>query len=99
MIYAVATLNHAVQEGAHLAVLANTSGETQVAAAINDAATLITVQNVTASVNGGAKAYSNRDLGDRLTVTAETTYVPIFGAAFGGWGIIPLSAQTEIMVE
>jgi len=101
MIYAYNTINHAAQEAAREGILVSTANVSQVRnRAVTAADPLkITPGNVTVQVNGGAKNYSDREIGDRLRVTINYSFSPIVTMVFGSSTAIGLSATSEMMIE
>jgi Flp pilus assembly protein TadG len=101
LVYAYNTVNHAAQEAARTAVLADTASESAVKDRAVEAADPLTVQagSVDVEVNDGGTAFADRDIGDRVEVTVGYDFVPVVGMVFGSTTAIGLTGKTALMVE
>ncbi|HLT18197.1 MAG TPA: TadE family protein [Thermomicrobiales bacterium] len=101
MIYAYNTINHAAQEAAREGILVTTTNVSQIRTRAVDAASPLEVRpgDVTVQVNGGAKNYGDREIGDRLRVTVNYRFTPVVMMLFGSSAPFQLSATTEMMIE
>jgi len=103
VVFTMATLSHAVNEGARLATLPGTPDVDAVKDRVVEHATVVGVAeaNITVtvtSVSGAARAYSSRQMGDRIKVSLEHTYQPAVSFIFGAPSLT-LRRETEIMAE
>jgi Flp pilus assembly protein TadG len=101
LVYAYNTVNHAAQEAARTAVLADTASVSAVKDRAVEAADPLTVQaaGVDVDVNDGGTAFADRDIGDRVKVTVGYDFVPVLGMVFGSSSAIGLTGKTTLMVE
>lgn len=97
--YAYNALNHAANEAGRYASLRSTPSVDAVKARAVAAADplAISAADVTVSVDG--KAFADREIGDRLTVSVGYRFVPIAGIVFGSRAGFSLTGHTEVMVE
>jgi Flp pilus assembly protein TadG len=101
LVYSLATLDFAVEEGGRYAALPGTASVSAVQSSVSTNAHFITVptSSVTVSVNNGAKVYTSRASGDRVVVSATYTYSPIVTSVFGLNINMTLSARSDMRVE
>lgn len=101
LLYAYNTVNHAAQESARVAILADTSSVSAVQNKAVQAANplAINTSDVTVQVNNGSTSFGDREIGDRMKVTVTYNLVPVVGIVFGSTPSIGLTGKTEMMVE
>lgn len=100
--YAVNAVNHSTHEGARRAILTfeNKASEADVIARVVQAAQpfLVPPGSVSVSVSGSTSDFSQRQQGDKVTVTTSYDHVPLVGYIFGNI-TFPMSARSELFVE
>lgn len=100
--YAVNAVNHGTQEGARRAILTfeNKATLDQVVARVVEAAQPFVVPSgsVSVSVSGSTSDFSQRQQGDKVTVTTSYDHVPLVGYIFGNI-TFPMNARSELFVE
>ena len=101
LVYAYNTVNHAAQESARFAILADTSSVSAVRNKAVDAADPLEINtsDVTVQVNNGSTSFGDREIGDRLSVSVTYNLVPVVGMVFGATPSFELTGKTELMVE
>jgi Flp pilus assembly protein TadG len=101
LAFTVVTLDYAVQEGARYAALPSTGSTSAVQDYVVANANFLNVAagSVDVQVNSGAKAYTARINGDRLTVTTSYTYQPIITSMFGLGFNVSLNARSDVAAE
>jgi hypothetical protein len=101
LIFSFVSVSHAAHEGGRLAVLQSTDDEDEVKARAVNAAKPLPVEedDVEVTVNDGDKTFAERELGDRIEVTATYEFEPVIDYMFPGETTITLTGHTEIMVE
>ncbi len=101
LIYSYNTINHAAQEAARFGIVADTASVAAVRGKAVDAADPLALNSgdVDVQVNGGAKSYGDRTIGDRLSVTVDYGFTPLVFMVFGSSSPIQLTADTEMMIE
>ena len=101
LVYCLATLDFAVQEGARMAGLPSTASVSDVQSHVSSSAYFITVPSgsVSVVVNGGAKTFTSRTSGDRIVVSATYVYSPMVTNVFGLNITMTLGAQSDVRAE
>ena len=101
LVYSLATLDYAVEEGGRVAGLPGTASVAAVQSNVSNHAYFMNVPSgsVSVVVNAGAKTYTNRTTGDRVVVSASYVYSPIVTSIFGLGFSITLSARSDVRAE
>ena len=96
IVFRIATMSHAVHEGARKAALPGTPSIASVQATVLNAASFVAAPDITVQVSGSTTIYADRKTGDRIKVTAKYVYSPISSMVLNS-ATITLTRQAEIM--